>query len=301
MGFQFLWNDAYKDNPNFGLDYFNAAQYGFYKVSDEILTEEDLVGQTVTYREGYDGRSWEEWKLDVITGGTYYESGSKKIIQAGPAGGIISGPAGDYLLWDHPLISSRDVYARLPESGTYIRRSNGNYSDLQIQSVGLYDEFDIDWGYTDYGDDERLNKNTLVGVLQDSSIAGAFRCQIYNAKDYEEFRFRWYKKVGGSLVKEDDYSTRKYSDFVPPTGTPGATRYYCVANSISMLSHKTGYVQVEVVPPPYSPPADKRHIRPIIQGWLVGKRLAAMRRAEGGISVTSRLGEGVLGYMRLGE
>ena len=77
-------------------------------------------------------------------------------------------------------------------------------------------------------------------------------------------------------------------------------KYLALAAS-NPVDYETGasiqWPPIEV--PPAGVPANRFHM--LIQGWQLGKRLAAMRRAEGGISVTSRLGEGVLGYMRLGE
>ena len=300
MGYQVVWDASYKSNPGFSLQYTTWSIGGFYKVSDDILTEEDLIGQTVIYRTGYRGKDWTEWKVDKITGCSYIESGAKKVLEVPNI--LFSGPAGEYCVWEHPLGSTLSVFARLTEPGTYIRRSSGDDSDLQVQSIGLYDEFEIDWGYTDYGEGDSLNKNPLKRILQGGSIAGAFRCQTYNTKGDEELRFRWYEN-GENLVKEDAYSTRKYSDFVPSTDVLGINRYYCIVDSVSLLSYKTDRMVVEVIPPPVSDriPIDQSHRYAMIQGWFTGRRLAAMRGKIRPVADTARLGLATLGRMILGK
>lgn len=111
--------------------------------------------------------------------------------------------------------------------------------------------------------------------------------------------YRWHKLVN----KKDGGEVGSGASFYPPTDNLGSMIYYAIITNERNGSRTSGYTADAAVTIVEAAPEESKASKAsaMIRGWLIGRRLAAMRRAEGGISVTSRLGEGVLGYMRLGE
>ena len=132
MAFEFMWDDSFSENASFAF----RAAYTFFKVSDDIITADDVIGQIITYStSSKDG----PWTSEVITDSMIdevknaYDAPYKKPLQIDPLGYatfIISGYAGKYLLHG----SYQTTYT-IPEDGTYIRRATTSEYRYWVQSV----------------------------------------------------------------------------------------------------------------------------------------------------------------------